>query len=88
MGFFKRIEPRKFSYQPKYYRTAEVKPGIRFTSISYYDSRRNARRPVFLILILLILGAMIYMLGGVRTDADPFDLKIDDIAGVKLDSTR
>lgn len=85
MGLMKRLEPRRFNYQPRFYKPTTEAGGdshrIRFRRVTKYDPHSHYRLPWILIAVALILMLILLYAGGVRPTVKPLRLTTEDVVG-------
>ncbi len=81
MGLMQRLEPRRFSYRPRYLQPEKEKR-IRFSRITRYDPHTRSRMPWIYLALFILVMAIIFILGGVRHPPRPPALTADDAVGV------
>ena len=81
MGLMKLLEPRRFSYQPRYFKPDKEKK-VKFIRIGRYDPHAQTRMPWVYLALLVLAIAIIIILGGVRRPLRPPALTPDDAAGL------
>jgi len=86
MNLFKRLEPRRFKYQPRYSKPESKPHQIRFRSISAVDHRKNVKKPFLYLAIIAMIVIYFMMTGHFKKALTPFDITRDDVIGFKKGS--
>ncbi|NQT35732.1 hypothetical protein HQ587_11120 [bacterium] len=85
MGLFSNmLQPRRFRFQPRYYKSDDDKK-ISFRRITRYDPHERSSAPWFYLAVLIAVGILIIILGGIRGPARPPALTVDDVAGITIE---
>jgi len=80
MSAFGTLEPNRFNFKPRFYKGNEKKK-IGFRRVTRYDPHERSRLPARYILLVILVGLLIYILGGVRRSVKPPVLTVDDVQG-------
>lgn len=80
MSVFGTLEPRRFNFKPRYSK-ADKQDKIRFNRKTRYNPHERSRIPLLYIALLIMVGLLIYILGGVRGSVKPPLLTLDNVQG-------
>ena len=86
MNLFKRLEPRRFNYQPRYSKPETKSHQVQFRSILSVDHRKNMKRPFLYLAVIVMILVYFVMTGHFKKAATPFDITRDDVIGFKKGS--
>ena len=86
MGLMRKPELRRFNYLPRYYRPeADENKQIRFRRKTVYNPRQSSRKPLLLAVVIILVAAIIYILGGIKPSVKPFKIAKEDAVTVLRD---
>ena len=88
MRLLKKTESRQFNFRPQRYKPPQEdsERRITFTRKTLYDPHILIRGQVTYVLIAVVVMLIIMYLGGIRPNAKPPSVTIDDVAGQQVRS--
>lgn len=86
MAFFRKLQPRRFSYVPRYSKTGEEEHKVRFRHISHFNRKQSPGNMALYLAVILLVVAIIYFLGGIRKPLVAPELTEED--AVRMDSCQ
>jgi|GEM_PF-5460550 len=84
MSLFPNIRPRRFNFTPRYYKPItvdeETPHKISIKRTTKYDPHSKIGSPIRLILFALLVGLIIWWVGGIREPMEKVTITTEDIA--------
>jgi hypothetical protein len=87
MKLIKRTESRQFNFHPQRYKPPqeETEQRISFKRKTLYDPHVLVRGQVTYVLIAVVVIIIIMLLGGIRPNANPPAVTVEDVVGHKIE---